>query len=66
MLVFTRKIGEQIQIGDQITITVGKVAAQAVRIGIEAPTNMSIVRQELLAEPHASRPAHSSSAEPSR
>ncbi len=59
MLVFTRRLGEQIQIGDDITITVAKVASQAVRLGIEAPASTPIVRRELLpsgTEPKASTP----------
>ena len=48
MLVFTRRLGEQIQIGDHITVTVAKVAAQAVRLGVEAPADTPIVRRELL------------------
>lgn len=47
MLVLSRKIGEQIQIGDDVTITVVRLADGAVRIGIEAPSEMLIVRQEL-------------------
>ncbi len=48
MLVFTRRIGEQIQIGDQITITLTRVDDGQVRIGVEAPPGVSIVRDELI------------------
>ena len=48
MLVVTRKIGERIVIGDNVTITVVRIAGGMVRIGIEAPSNYSIVRRELL------------------
>jgi len=57
MLVFTRRLGEQIQIGDHITVTVAKVASQAVRLGVEAPAATPIVRSELIdpsPEPQAS------------
>ena len=57
MLVFTRRLGEQIQIGDQITVTVTRVDDGQVRIGIEAPAGVTIVREELLVD----RPAQSGS-----
>jgi carbon storage regulator len=47
MLVLSRKVGQRILIGDQITITVVRVAQGAVRIGIEAPEHMAIVREEI-------------------
>ncbi|MBL8825590.1 MAG: carbon storage regulator [Planctomycetaceae bacterium] len=48
MLVFTRRIGEQIQIGDQITVTLTRVDDGQVRIGVEAPAGVPIVRDELI------------------
>jgi carbon storage regulator len=47
MLVLTRKVGERIQIGDNIVITVVRINGTAVRIGVEAPANLTVVRQEL-------------------
>jgi carbon storage regulator CsrA len=47
MLVLTRKPREEIRIGDGITITVLRVKGQSVRIGIQAPNEMRIVRGEL-------------------
>ncbi len=47
MLVLTRKMNEQIQIGGQITITILRVRGGAIRIGIEAPREMRVVRSEL-------------------
>jgi carbon storage regulator len=47
MLVLSRKVGERILIGDDIAVTVVRVGQGAVRIGIEAPENLSIVRDEL-------------------
>ncbi len=49
MLVLTRKQRQQITIGDNITITVLRVKGQAVRIGIEAPDGIRILRAELTA-----------------
>jgi carbon storage regulator len=47
MLVLTRKNGESIEIGDQITITVVKVSGNQVRLGIEAPKDVGIRRSEI-------------------
>jgi carbon storage regulator CsrA len=47
MLVLSRKTGEQIHIGDQITVTIVKTQGRTVRIGIEAPRAMRVVRGEL-------------------
>lgn len=47
MLVLSRKVGEQIVIGDNITIVVNRVAGNRISLGIEAPANVRIVRGEL-------------------
>ena len=47
MLVLTRKQQEKIQIGDDIVITVLKTKGKTVRIGIEAPSTMPVLRGEL-------------------
>lgn len=47
MLVLTRKYQEKIQIGDNITITVLRTKGKAVRLGIEAPSDVPVVRGEL-------------------
>jgi carbon storage regulator CsrA len=47
MLVLTRKLDEAIQIGDNIKITVLRVKGNTVRIGIEAPKHVKVVRDEL-------------------
>lgn len=49
MLVLTRKPQEKIRIGDDITITVIKTKGQGVRLGIEAPRDVPVLRGELLA-----------------
>jgi carbon storage regulator len=48
MLVLTRKINQSIMIGDEIEITVLAVSGEKVRIGIEAPRDISVFRQEVL------------------
>ncbi|MFG0264247.1 MAG: carbon storage regulator [Rhodopirellula sp. JB055] len=47
MLVLSRKEGEKLVIGDNIVITVNRIAGNRVAIGIEAPREVSIVRGEL-------------------
>jgi carbon storage regulator len=47
MLVLTRKSGEAINVGDEITITVLEVRGSQVRLGIQAPPNVIIHRKEL-------------------
>ncbi|HEY4311463.1 MAG TPA: carbon storage regulator [Pirellulales bacterium] len=47
MLVLSRKAGERIRIGDNITIVVNRVVGSRVSVGIEAPANVRIVRGEL-------------------
>ncbi len=47
MLVLTRKVGERIQLGDNITVTLVKINGNVVRLGIDAPSEMAVVRQEL-------------------
>ncbi len=47
MLVLTRKANEQILIGDDIKITLVRVRGNSVRIGIEAPREVRVVRGEL-------------------
>jgi carbon storage regulator len=47
MLVLSRKVGERLLIGDEIAITVVKIQGGGVRIGVEAPASLAIVREEL-------------------
>lgn len=47
MLVLSRKEGEKLRLGDEILITVVKVGADKVRLGIQAPSNLLILRDEL-------------------
>lgn len=55
MLVLTRKTDQKIQIGENITITVIRVKGQSVRIGIDAPQQVRVMRTELT----AGEPKHS-------
>ena len=47
MLVLTRKQQERIHIGDNVTITVVRIQGNAVRIGIEAPKDVRVIRGEI-------------------
>ena len=49
MLVLTRKAGQSVRIGNNIAVVVLEVKGNHVRIGIDAPTQIRIVRQELCA-----------------
>jgi len=50
MLVLSRKPGEKVLIGDHISVTIVRIGPNTVRLGIEAPKNMNIVREELTVE----------------
>lgn len=50
MLIITRKKGESLMIGDDIEITISKIEDGSVKIGIQAPKEVSILRKELLEE----------------
>jgi carbon storage regulator len=47
MLVLTRKLGESIHIGNNIVLTVVHLKSNQVRIGIQAPADARVLRQEL-------------------
>ena len=48
MLVLSRKLGEKIYIGENVCITVVDIDRGKIRLGIEAPRDVPIYRQELL------------------
>ena len=48
MLVLTRKLNESLLIGDEVVITVVDVQGDKVRLGIEAPKEISIARSEIV------------------
>ncbi len=48
MLVLSRRVGESIVIGDDVTVTVLEVRGDIVRIGIDAPRSVAVHRAELL------------------
>jgi len=48
MLVLSRKLGESIQIADDITVTISRVSGGRVRLSIEAPRSVKIARTEIV------------------
>lgn len=49
MLVLSRRPGESVVVGDEITVTILEVRGDVVRVGIDAPRSVSVHRAELLA-----------------
>jgi carbon storage regulator len=47
MLILTRKVGERVMIGDEISLTVLGVKGNQVRIGVAAPSDVSVHREEI-------------------
>lgn len=56
MLVLTRKLMEKLYIGDEICVTVVRLEGGQVRLGIEAPREVAVVRAELVPERLAATP----------
>lgn len=50
MLILTRRVGENIVVGDDIVISVMEVRGDAVRIGIQAPRTVTVHREEVYRE----------------
>lgn len=48
MLILSRKVDERILIGDDIVIVITKIRGDKVNIGVEAPKNMKVIREELV------------------
>lgn len=48
MLVLSRRESERIRLGDSIVVTVVRVAGDKVRLGIEAPSDVVVLREELV------------------
>ena len=55
MLVLSRNVNEQIMIGENIVLTVVRISPDKVRLGIEAPEGVQILRSELVGKPPKSK-----------
>jgi carbon storage regulator len=62
MLVLSRKPGERIMIGNDVTVTIVRIGPNTVRLGIDAPSHLNIVREELVSDvvaaEHPTKPEH--------
>ena len=47
MLILTRRVGETIMVGDEVTVTVLAVKGQQIRIGVNAPRDVAVHREEI-------------------
>lgn len=57
MLILTRRVGETIMIGPDVAVTVMQIKQHAVRIGIEAPADVSVDREEIRERKDRGEPA---------
>jgi carbon storage regulator len=47
MLILTRRLGEKLMIGDEVTVTVLEIKGDQVRVGIKAPLDVAVHREEV-------------------
>lgn len=68
MLILTRRVGETVMIGDEVTITVLGVKGNQVRVGINAPKSVAVHREEIYErikrEQQGDKPSHSADVAP--
>jgi carbon storage regulator len=48
MLVLSRKLGQRFQVGNDVRVTIVKIERNSVRIGIEAPGDVTVYREEII------------------
>lgn len=63
MLIITRKPGEKIMLGDDVTVEVIEVSGSSVRIGIAAPRSLPVYREEIWASVKEENAASAASAD---
>jgi len=47
VLILTRRVGEKVMIGDDVSVTVLRVKGNQVRLGVDAPKSVSVQREEI-------------------
>ena len=57
MLVLTRRVGERVQVGPDVCLTVVRIEDGSVRIGVEAPPSTLVLREELARKPRLAESA---------
>jgi carbon storage regulator len=58
MLILTRRVGETVMIGDNVAVAIIGVKGTQIRIGIDAPKNVAVLRKEIYERiPHEQHPA---------
>ena len=60
MLILTRRVGESLMIGDDVTVTVLGVKGNQVRLGVNAPRDIAVHREEIFERIRAEKAADSS------
>jgi carbon storage regulator len=66
MLILSRKVGESLIIGDDVTVTVVALNGNQIRLGISAPRHVRVLRQEILQAMQEENRAAANTAQPSR